>query len=144
MNTEKFVVREMENGLYINKHCNFTGSMEDAVQYARDHNYGGGVVADGVEHNSGWKVDIRHPGDLLMEKVGVTFNGTSGAELYTNIMSEDEQEKLRAIARLIKAAPKLLEMLETIVILHRLHKNSTDWEKVLEEAAVLIKKARGE
>jgi len=40
--------------------------------------------------------------------------------------------------------PKMLEMLETIVILYRLHKNSTDWEKVLEEAAELIKKTRGE
>jgi len=68
----------------------------------------------------------------------------SGAELYTNIMSEEEQEKLKVAARLIKAAPKMLEMLETIVILYRLHKNSTDWEKVLEEAAELIKKTRGE
>jgi len=104
-------------------------------------------VVDGVEDiedNSGWEVDIRHPGDLLTEKVGITFNRTSGAELYTNIMSEEEQEKLKAAAREIALMPKMLEMLETIVILYRLHKNSTDWEKVLEEAAELIKKTRGE
>jgi len=46
-NTEKFVVfhNPTQKGIFVNTHCDFKGSAEEAKEYATQHNYGGGVEA---------------------------------------------------------------------------------------------------
>ena len=44
MNTEKLVLFEtVEKGIYYNKNYCFSGTLEQAKQYAYEHNLGGGV-----------------------------------------------------------------------------------------------------
>jgi hypothetical protein len=46
MNTEKFVIFETEKDgkkHYVNRLVGFIGNIEEAKQYAAQHNYGGGI-----------------------------------------------------------------------------------------------------
>lgn len=42
MNTEKMIIVE-KNGEYINRLLGFRGSLEGAMEFAEEHNFGGGV-----------------------------------------------------------------------------------------------------